>query len=1527
MGKISQKIAATLRGRRALLAAVAATIGMAGNSTNAGLTHRYSFNDDTANDSVGGANGTLVNQNGNGSISGGQVNFGNSGTSNDVLANNYVDLPNNIAKTANFTVEGWATWGGGGDWQRLFDFGTNTSGEELPGATTTGYTGTNYFLLTPRSGNDAGNGRLNNYNGEINQNGSAFVNARNASNQAFDFGANSGEHMFALTYDSTAKTLSMYYDGSLVGQTANVTKDITSIDQVNMWLGRSNWQGDPFYNGSINEFRIYDNALTAGQIGADAGFGPDSLGASGTNVWQTAGTGNFSNSPSWSLAHVPTSTEKATIPNGATVNVNSDVGTNAVVQITNGTLAFAAGGALVSNIDLAPASGPGTATLNLNGGTLSVGQITVDNGTTGGTAAKAVNFNGGTLVSTRSFTLAGTNLTSSVGAAGATFDTQNNSVVTWGTALTPTAAGASLFKQGNGSLILQSGGFVGNVQVRGGLLSAAGNLGTASATLQLGDTNFGGGDNATLAFSAPATLLSALTVGSAGSGGVYALNVSANAAVSIPRQVLLNQPLTINTAATTGTNGLAFTGGIKANNAGEQTLTFNNAGTVTVSTAGISDGNGGTISIIKNNGGVTFFNAANTYSGNTTINGGGILFAAPNTIGGTGQSVLVNSGGVAAAGPTYTNLMTTFFNRIDPNSAGVLAITANSAENIDFSALGFGAASFGAGTNVTYTGIFTPANNTYMLGGGGGTLTLPNTNAITGSASLIAGGAGGGAVVLGSTNDFTGSVTIRNNTALSISNPASIGTGQDPISFNGGILQITGTTPFTLSRPLTIGLGGGTVRVDNAAGATLTGGFTNANAGGNNAFFKTGLGNLTLTGNNDNGSNSIFVNQGTLTVGQDTTVTSSNYNSIGQINNDNGTLVLQNNAQYTVNGDFNIGDVNFAKGTLVIKDTAQVNATTFYVGKFNSTQGVGVQTGGSISSLTGNGDWRIGGGGGTADAASVGTYDLSAGTFSTTGNFQIGAFGTGGMTITGTGAASSGTFPVVGRFAGGFGVLTVNGGSFSQLGAGQFMIVGEQGYGILNVGGNGAGSGGLVDITGARLRIGHTNSGTGVVNLGSGGTIAAATVDTAAGSVGTLNFHGGTLQAKAASATFVSTTSALVWPEGGTIDSNGNDLAIAQALAAPTGSGVTSIAVANAGTAYVGTPVVRITGGGGSGASAIPILSNGTLTGFKVTNPGTGYTSAPTVQILGGGGTNAAAGAVAIGANASGGITKIGSGVLTLSAANTYTGDTIVNGGAVKVTGSLAGGVVVNTTGTFDAAAPQTVKTLTVNAGGLTTVSGGTLKVGNNATATPLITAGNGRVDLMSNALVVDHGAGNDTASLKSVRQQIVSGFHGGDWAGPGIASSTITGGRGIGYALASEVLPFANGATTDTFRGATVDKTSVVARTTLLGDATVDGTVDFNDLVKLAQNYNTTVSTTTESWWTHGDFTYDGITDFNDLVKLAQNYNTSLPAAGSIPGASAVFEADMARAFASVPEPSALALAAIAGCALAAKRRRRRKA
>jgi autotransporter-associated beta strand protein len=110
-----------------------------------------------------------------------------------------------------------------------------------------------------------------------------------------------------------------------------------------------------------------------------------------------------------------------------------------------------------------------------------------------------------------------------------------------------------------------------------------------------------------------------------------------------------------------------------------------------------------------------------------------------------------------------------------------------------------------------------------------------------------------------------------------------------------------------------------------------------------------------------------------------------------------------------------------------------------------------------------------------------------------------------------------------------------------------------------------------------------------------------------------------------------------------------------------------------------------------------------------------------------------------------------------------------------------------------------------------------------------------------------------------------------------------------------------------------------LIMRLTLAGDANVNGAVDFDDLVKLAQNYNSGPG----NFWDDGDFNYDYEVDFNDLVLLAQNYNTALPTA-PIPGSTTMFQYDLAAAFASVPEPALIPLAAFALSVLPRPRHRR---
>jgi len=99
-------------------------------------------------------------------------------------------------------------------------------------------------------------------------------------------------------------------------------------------------------------------------------------------------------------------------------------------------------------------------------------------------------------------------------------------------------------------------------------------------------------------------------------------------------------------------------------------------------------------------------------------------------------------------------------------------------------------------------------------------------------------------------------------------------------------------------------------------------------------------------------------------------------------------------------------------------------------------------------------------------------------------------------------------------------------------------------------------------------------------------------------------------------------------------------------------------------------------------------------------------------------------------------------------------------------------------------------------------------------------------------------------------------------------------------------------------------------------GDANLDGLVGFPDLVAVAQHYDQTNVT-----WFDGDFDGDGVVGFADLVAVAQHYDQAVPGSGVF-GAS--FESDMARAFASVPEPGTMSL--VGGLGLFGLARRKRK-
>jgi hypothetical protein len=209
------------------------------------LTHRYSFNDGTANDLVGGANGTLIN---GASVSGGKLVLNNNGVNNNPATGQYVSLPNNILKNRNFTLETWFTFNGGNDWQRLIDLGN---------------TGTDFLMLAVDG--------LGRPQGEIYINGVGQDLA--LSNVQFPIG---GEHCLAYIHNTDFGYQQLYLDGVSIGtSSAQIAGDTANFS--NFYLGRSQYAVDPFYNGSIDELRTYNVALTLSQIQSEYAAGPDVL--------------------------------------------------------------------------------------------------------------------------------------------------------------------------------------------------------------------------------------------------------------------------------------------------------------------------------------------------------------------------------------------------------------------------------------------------------------------------------------------------------------------------------------------------------------------------------------------------------------------------------------------------------------------------------------------------------------------------------------------------------------------------------------------------------------------------------------------------------------------------------------------------------------------------------------------------------------------------------------------------------------------------------------------------------------------------------------------------------------------------------------------------------------------------------------------------------------------------------------------------------------------------------------------------
>lgn len=230
----------------AALAALAAFVGLQSASAQT-LIHQWNFNETSgtsaANTVGGGPSATLL---------GGATFNGAGGVTLNGTAGTYISLGSGrLNGLTSVTFEGWVSDTGVNN-THLFSFDDSPWGTYLR------------FNL-----GDTGNGH----------NGSAFIEPivgwGGAVLNGTSLADNTLNHI-AVIYDPVAGYEAFYVNGVLNASYTGSLNALSNYGSLGGSLGRSPWAdfGDPFLNGTIDQFSIYDGVLSESQIAANFAAGP-----------------------------------------------------------------------------------------------------------------------------------------------------------------------------------------------------------------------------------------------------------------------------------------------------------------------------------------------------------------------------------------------------------------------------------------------------------------------------------------------------------------------------------------------------------------------------------------------------------------------------------------------------------------------------------------------------------------------------------------------------------------------------------------------------------------------------------------------------------------------------------------------------------------------------------------------------------------------------------------------------------------------------------------------------------------------------------------------------------------------------------------------------------------------------------------------------------------------------------------------------------------------------------------------------
>lgn len=715
------------------------------------------------------------------------------------------------------------------------------------------------------------------------------------------------------------------------------------------------------------------------------------------------------------------------------------------------------------------------------------------------------------------------------------------------------------------------------------------------------------------------------------------------------------------------------------------------------------------------------------------LNSAGVALTSTNdltglTLGGTNALTFTNDGGTGT-GFTLTGNALTLGGNI--TSSGT---TGTHTHSLSLGLILSGTRTLTAGTGTTFVidGILSESGGSFgFIKAGAGAATLLGSNSFTGAISVNQ-----GALTINSIADS------GLNSAIGAGSVINIGSG----TTTGGVLTYLGTAGGTTNRTVNLAAtttGGATINNNNVNGTgalIFTGTFTNAGTsgaktltlggtntdnneiqsalgdgghGGTLAVTKTAGGTWVLSGLNSY-TGSTTINQGTLSINSIADSGTSSAIGAGSVIHfgsgaQTGTLSYSGAAAST-NRTLNLASAGAGGATIIASGTGAL----IFTGTVTNAATTGTKTltlngtatnndfrgvisdggnGGVVAVTKGDtGTWLLSGLNTFTGAVSINRASLTVNTLADSGTASAIGAGTtinlgsvaqaGTLIYTGTGGSTNRAIVLASTSTGG-GTIT-NNGSGALLFTGSFSNSGTAAK-TFTLGGTSTGANefqaSLVDSTGGALSV--VKTGLGAWTLSGTSTF-----------TGALSVNQGTLTVTSLEDAGVSSAAGA----GGTINL-GSGISAAGTLVY-TGSGASTNRSLNLVATTNGTATLSSSG---SGALVFTGVISNTGTGTKTLTLAGSNTDGNTIQsaITDGSGTLALA--------------KSDTGTWILSATNTYTGATTVNGGTLKLTGggsiATSSNLAVNT-GMFDVGdtAATVVGALTLG-GAATTVAGQTASV------------------------------------------------------------------------------------------------------------------------------------------------------------------------------------------------------------------------